>query len=116
MTREERLSSLRKEKSLPLDEGGKTLMETVVILLGKGDQITLQLFIFLFVRRLARRLRERWRNSIVIFQLMESSGLPNVAGRTLCLLHGASCFFLRWEKIKKTPSRVALWQNVYASL
>lgn len=72
MTREERLSPLRKEKSLPLDEGGKTLMEIVVILLGKGDQITLQFFIFLFVRRLARRLRERWRNSIVIFQLMES--------------------------------------------
>ena len=44
----------------------------IVVLLGKGDQTTLQLFIFLFVRRLARRLQERWRNSTVIFQLMES--------------------------------------------
>ena len=41
---------------------------------------------------------------------------PNVACRTLCLLHGASYYFLRWEKIKKTPSRAALWQNMYASL
>lgn len=93
-------------------------MEIVAIMLAKGDQIRLQLFIFLFARRLARRLPGRWRNSVVIFQLMKNSRLPKVAYSTLCLLHGASFFFffLRWEQIKKTPSGASLWENVYASL
>ena len=68
-------------------------MEIVAIMLAKGDQIRLQLFIFLFARRLARRLPGRWRNSVVIFQLMKNSRLPKVAYSTLCLLHGASFFF-----------------------
>ena len=51
-------------------------METVAIMLAKGDQISLQLFIFLFGRRLAIRLQGRWRHSIVIFQLMKNSRLP----------------------------------------
>ena len=41
-------------------------MEIVAIVLAKGDQISLQLFIFLFGRRLARRLQGRWRNLILV--------------------------------------------------